>query len=249
MSQPQPISDSLIAEFNTLRSDGRVLDMNIKTAQIKKRIEALSKSDPRAYKAILSAFYGLTGKWDDMQSQGLAAVRAYGDDIIRLFYTTTLLNTGFFSKAAETLARVDWTSPDQASMKFDYADTCCLFGHMLAYTDVCNRSNISIPEQVNMQMVQAAHDILSANNIEESTVTSMLDIAGEMLRERGMLRHIDATATPYPSDGTVTILQPIKATAAQVAEMDWEYGMRLFQRMPDAPATVVHIGFKMAQEA
>lgn len=249
MPQPQPISNDLIAELNLLRDSGRILDFDFRMGQLKKQIESLSKSDPKYHRALLSAFYGLIGNWDNMHSHGMAAVRTYRDDAVRIFYTTTLLSTGFVSEGAEILGQADWSSLDLSVLKLELGYTCSMYNHIIAYSDICKNANVPIPEYIDMQMIQATHDILTASGISESTVNAMLDIAGEIMREHGVVMSHDIYQKPDSRDGTVTILQSIKASAEQVAEMDWEYALRLFERMPDAPATVVYVGFKVAYQS
>lgn len=117
---------------------------------------------------------------------------------------------------------------------------------MLDFARLCKNAGFALQENINMPITQASHEILAAHNISEKTVREMLDIVGEMLRERGLLRKHNFTITSHPEDGAIMIMQPLSAPATLVAEMDWEYAERLFVKIPDAPATVALVGFSMA---
>lgn len=246
MTQPLPITNELVEELNRLYRDGLVLKADFNTEKLKRRVEGLSKIDPPMSRVLLSAYFGLIGKWDAMRSNGQAAVRMYMNDPVRIAYATTLCNTGFFAQASEMQDSVGWFDPLLNERKWELGASCALYGRIIGYKAVCQKANLPVPEHINMPIIQAAHDILTANNISEKTVCEMLDIAGEMLRERGFLRKYELSVSPFPEDGTITIMQPVNATSDIVAEMDWEYAERLFTKIPDAPATVVHVGFSMA---
>jgi hypothetical protein len=246
MSLPESRSHLAIESLNRLREEGKIRELDLQMAALKREILSFKISDPKSYLLTISAFYGLIGNWAEMNQHGKIAVRSYLDDEVRVFVATTLLNTGFITESAAILSEADWRSVEFAERKFTLGALTFQCAKILDYTEFCAKAKLGQQGRVDMGIIRDVKIILDDENIQELTVTAMLDIAGDLLRDRKLLREKDIEIYPYINDKTITILQPLDLPAEEVAELDWEYGMRLFERMPEAPVTVVQIGFSQA---
>lgn len=246
MSLPKSKSHFAIEMLNRFRGEGKIRELDFEMATLKREIVSLKLTDLKSYQIIISAFYALIGNWAEMHRYGNIAARNYPDDEVKVFFATTLLNTGFITESAAILSKADWKSLDFAERKLALGALTFQFAKILDYTELCIKAKLVQPSNINMDVIRDVKIILDDMNIQETTITAMLDIAGELLRDRKLLREKDIEMYPYIHDKTITILQPLNLPADEVAELDWEYGMRLFERMPEAPVTVIQIGFSQA---
>lgn len=246
MSLPETKYNAAIEMLNSYRSEGKIRELDIPMASLKRDIESLKLSDNKAYQMAISAYYGLIGNWSEMRRYGETSVRSYLDDEVKVFYATTLLNTGFITDSAAIISNLDWKSVDFSDRKLSLGALSLQCAKILDYTEFCKRAKLKQQNPVDIDIISEVKKILDDCNIQEETITAMLDIAGDLLREKKLLRGTDFEVHPYTYDNTITILQPLDLSADEVAELDWEYGMRLFERMPNAPVTVVQIGFSQA---
>lgn len=85
--------------------------------------------------------------------------------------------------------------------------------------------------------------VFDAHGVSSTDVIPMLDLAGELLRERGLLTTGGPSFFVYSLDKTMTIHLPVKQRPEVLAELEWEYSARLFATLPDSPHSFVHVGF------
>jgi len=244
MPTPALATDSLIEDLNNLRECGRLLTNDLHIAKLRKRIEAYKHNNVVEYWLYLASLYSLTGDVEQAVKAGQSALRLTSDFRYHLHHVRTLMHLGRYQLARELIA----IPPDQYFLEPDDNECYVLF----QVIDFCRFSRLAQQHPMietmrpMIYLSDATHKILERQKVQEQELLKMVDLAGDLLRDRGLISSYDLQIFPYPKDGTITINLPVSTTPSDVADLDWEYAERLFTLMPDAPATVVHVGFSSA---
>ncbi|PTR14718.1 hypothetical protein C8R31_10575 [Nitrosospira sp. Nsp2] len=240
MPIPALATDDLINDLNAIRKKGHLLMENLLVARLRKRIDAYKNIDIVEYWLYLSSLYCLTGDVENTIYAGATGLKLTTEPHWHLHHVKTLLKLGKFSLARELMDEV----PDYHFLESDPYECYCLFQALdfqrfnrLAH----EKAEIMLSPAVRLS--EAIQNILARNEVQEQQLLGMIDLAGDLLRERKLIAASTSEIHPYLSDGTITVNLPIVATPSEVADLDWEYAERLFSMMPDAPATIVHVGF------
>jgi hypothetical protein len=246
MPIPALDTDVLIDDLNALRKLGRLITDSLTIARFKKRIDAYRQHDIVAYWLYLSSLFCLTGDVQNTLHAGNTGLKLTANSHWHLHHAKTLVKLGKFTLARELISRV----PDYYFLESDPNECYCLF-QVLDFQQFSRLANekAEIMLAPSVRLSEATRKILERNKVQEQQLLGMLDLAGDLLRERKLIAISSTEIHPYLSDDTVTVNLPIVATPGEVADLEWEYAIRLFTTMPNAPATTVHVGFYSVPEA
>lgn len=238
MAIPQPDIELLIEEFNTLRCQGRIITNQFRILGLQKKVNAVRNSDPNMAKAWQASLWCLIGDHEAMLKEGEAVLRVDPDGIAALHYSVTLACTGLFSKSRELYNQLDAELLTSDIELWVRGFVGFSFSRLALLADV-----MGIGDSEAAMIAINAQKVLEQGGVSESEVSQMLDIAGVVLREHGLLVSDSPQIQPYLSHGSLNISLPVKLSAEEVAELEWEFCLKLFAEMPDAPAHVVQVGF------
>ncbi|BBE51154.1 hypothetical protein OYT1_ch1607 [Ferriphaselus amnicola] len=244
MIQAQPKTNDLLEQMNAIRKRGMVVPLDFSMMRIKREIESIKHADEVDYHQLMSAFYALTGKHDEMNRFCLICMNKYQDEESILFAAASYSTAGFYTEAVQALSRLDFKCPSSVDSKSELAEGLFQVKMFEMFTHTLSVANV-LTEHINrtFAVFHTAGEILSRRNISQASVDAMLDLAWKVMRDHHILVVRNTSVLPAESDDTLTIMIPIALPAATVAKMDWEYTERLFAELPDAPTQSVFIGF------
>jgi hypothetical protein len=236
-------TDALVEDFNNLRSQGRLLTNELQIARLKQRIEVTKSENWIEYWLYSGSLFCLMGDVEKTIHAGRTALNLTSDYRYHLYHMRTLMHLGKFGLARDVISNV----PDHYFLEPDDDECYCLLQTM-EFSRFLRIARERPEDEPMIYLSEAVCRILEHQKVEEDDVRSMVDLAGELLRDKGFISSSDIEILPYPSDETIAVNLPVAADPTDVADLDWEYAERLFTTLPNAPATVVHVGFSCARE-
>lgn len=230
MAVPQLNDGSVVEALNMLRREGRVLRNELAAAKLRRELNAVLNSDASAYYVYMGSLHCLKGDLDLMHGSIENSLKLSSSVQLLAYNVQTLLVAGVFSEAACLFSRIS----DDDVVANELATQCSL-----AVLDFERGAMTDYHAEVSKACLVA----LSKRGLTGQDILPMLDLAGDVLRKRGLIRSCDLRFYPYENDGTLTIHLPVKASSLEVAELEWEYSGRLFSELPSAQSSFVHVGF------
>jgi hypothetical protein len=246
MPTPALATDALIDDLNRVRRAGRLLENEMRIARIKKDIEPYKSNRVAEYWLYLASLYCLMGNVEETIDAGAKGLKLTSDPDLRLHHVRTLINLGKFSLARDLISGI----PDYYFLESDYSRCYCLFQAADFYRFSClAKEHSKVGAMLPMiHLSDSVYKILERQDVRPNELLRMIDLAGDLLRDKGLISSRHVQIFSYPGDGTITVNLPVSAEPVQVADLDWEYAERLFTRLPNAPATIIHVGFSCAPE-
>lgn len=244
---PKPKTEQILEQFNVLRLTGKVRDFDFPMAKLKREIESLQNADEVGYHQLMTAFYALTGKHNEMLKHGNTCINRYGDEESVIFAATSYTTAGLFAEARTAINQVEWDQPTEISQKTSLSQMLFMVKRVMDWNNTLSRANLhDASGNQELPVYQRAQYFLEKTGISEQLISRMLDLAGELLHEKGLLNIYAPIINPDVSHEAITIQLPIGIPADEVANLEWEYALRLFDRHPEWPTKQVFIGFSTA---
>jgi hypothetical protein len=254
MALPKPDDETLVADFNGITTAGRILQDEVLIQKLKRSIRA-HQDDYVVFNLYMASLYCLTGDYQSMKKHGDMAIVA-ADPYQLAYHATTLTNAGFFTEARSVTDKIDLQYIVQNSSKeeFEEGETSSANTYYLMVAALTTQShhilaslNTDTPNYL-VQDAILASDILRSKNIEEQDILSMLDVAGQVMRDHGLTRSNFMFVHTIPAHRAIKISIPINLPPSEMAELEWEFSNKLFELLPDAPYETIIIGFCCSQE-
>lgn len=243
-------TETIFKDLNQLRRGGELLTNQDEITRLERSIEALkagkngqsaSMEEVARYYVTLASLRCLTGDFEEVLVLGEKAVRLTNDTRVIANHVVSLAVAGYFSKARalfDTLHDYELVDFDNKQNIAKLIIDCQSYGIEGSIVDSLREI---FPSEI--KSIHEAHQILSELNITEQQVLDMMDLAGEMMRNKNVFLTQDAKLSTYPNDKFMTINLPVNLPPDEVAKLEWEYLGEAIKNFPDVPFSSVSIGF------
>jgi hypothetical protein len=231
-----------------LMASSRYLDRNdFAVRLLLKKCAELTKVDAALGHVTTALAHQLYGDAEGMEYHFLNAKRLKPDQDGQFdhFWAQACANLGRFSKAQALLKQTLLPELGFFTYRALLAPPIGAFHLLLEHFDGALRMNVQLPDDFPIDAVRHATTLLDRDGTSDSDVAAMLDLMGEVLRDRQLFflgYGPKWDVIEHPDLQMVHFLFQVDATPTEVADMNFDLATRIADRLEHIPEGF-HVSF------
>jgi hypothetical protein len=225
--QAQTIANALVEEVSRLNGTTPFfigLD-NMEWRRLVREAGKLRAADAHAGWALLGMLHAMVGDVEQMDQAYQNSLDLRIDQTTIANWTANLINLGYFSRAQDLFSQHG--HPNKGMFSYLYELGVMSFAYQTAadYMALAKGMNMKL-EAVETPMATTISDFLRAQEISDSQVARHFDVAGEILRKRGIVFTYETNITRMEGlHYGITIAVDVPVTQSEAFDMNIELAM------------------------
>jgi tetratricopeptide (TPR) repeat protein len=187
--KPQTITNDLVDSLNEIRGEGRYLDPNsFRWRGLKRQAEQLLDADPAIGWETSGMVYSLAGEIEEADACFRRAYRLRPRAKVQVNWLSTMASLGCISAAHDIYKKIGPPPHDEFVNSYTTALNMGAFQMVDANFTAAKQKEIPLPEDGSVELAAECSEILQRAGLTDDVVARHLDVAGIVLREKGIFQ-------------------------------------------------------------